>query len=86
MDISYSGKFIKQYRKLSNEVKKLFEEREEVFKIDNFDPKLKTHKLSGKFEGYLSFSINFKYRIVFEYTDEKKNIRFHTIGTHDIYE
>lgn len=54
MNVSYSGKFIKQFRKLSHEVKKLFEDKEDVFKADNFDPKLKTHKLNGRFEGYFS--------------------------------
>jgi mRNA-degrading endonuclease YafQ of YafQ-DinJ toxin-antitoxin module len=86
MEILYSAKFIKQYSKLSSEIKKDFEVKESFFKNDNFDTRLKTHKLHGRFEGFLSFSVNYKYRIVFEYINDKKYVRFHAIGNHDIYE
>ena len=86
MEIIYYSKFEKQFNKLSREIKKLTLEKEEIFKIDPFDPRLKTHKLHGKFDGYLAFSINYNYRIIFSYTENKKDVKFHSIGTHDIYE
>lgn len=85
MDISYSPKFIKQYSRLSDEVKDMAEEKENIFKLDNFDSRLKTHKLHGRLNGYYSFSVNFKYRITFSYYNETR-VRFDSIGTHDIYD
>ena len=85
MQITYSAKFEKQYRKLSNEIKNLAQEKIPIFVADRYDSRLKTHKLKGIFDGYFSFSLNNKYRIIFKIVDEE-NIRFHYVGTHDIYE
>lgn len=86
MEIFYHSKFIKQFKKLHSEIKAVALEKEFIFRSDPFDPRLKTHKLHGKLSGYFSFSINHKYRIIFGYTDDKKNVKFYFIGTHDIYE
>lgn len=86
MLILYTPKFRKEYSKLPDNIKDLFEEKESLFREDVFNVSLKTHKLHGKFDGYLSFSINYKYRIIFSYTENKKDVKFHSIGTHDIYE
>ncbi len=86
MEIFYHSKFQKQLKKLSEEIKELVIEKEAIFKIDPFDSRLKTHKLHGEFLGYLAFSINYKYRVIFSYTENNKDVKFHYIGTHDIYE
>ncbi|MAF20675.1 MAG: hypothetical protein CMI55_03270 [Parcubacteria group bacterium] len=89
MKILYSSKFIRGYKKLPDEAKKLAEKKEKVFRQNPFSPELKTHKLHGKFKGkiekYWSFSIGYKYRIVFRFTD-KNTVRFYLIGTHRIYQ
>jgi len=89
MRILYSSKFKKGYKKLPNKVKKIAEEKENIFRQNPFDPKLKTHKLHGKFRGrikkYWSFSIGYKYRIVFRFIN-KDIVRFYLIGTHHIYQ
>ena len=85
MQISYSARFEKQYRKLSAIVKLLAEEKEIIFRKDQFDVVLSTHKLHGKLKGFYAFSINNKYRIIFEF-ENTSNIKFHYVGTHDIYE
>jgi mRNA-degrading endonuclease YafQ of YafQ-DinJ toxin-antitoxin module len=66
-------------------VKLLAEEKETIFKKDPFDVALSTHKLHGKLRAFHSFSINNKYRIIFEFV-ESNNIKFHYVGTHDIYD
>lgn len=83
MNIYYSTKFAKEYKRLPKDVKLLAEEREKIFRKDPFDPKLKTHKLSGRFKEYYSFSIDYQYRIIFEFN--KKDVWFHSVGTHAIY-
>ena len=86
MLILYSPRFTKEYSKLPHELKTMFEEKESIFRSDPFDSRLETHKLRGKYVGYFAFSINYKYRVIFDYTDDRKDVRFHTVGTHDIYE
>lgn len=84
MKIYYSSKFLKEYKHLPIKIKLLAEKKETIFRKDPFNPKLKTHKLSGKLNEYYSFSIDFQYRIIFEFAKENI-IWFHSVGTHEIY-
>ncbi len=84
MKIYYSPKFAKEYKKLPLKVKLLAEKKERIFRKDKFDPQLKTHKLTGRLKNYYSFSIDYQYRIIFEFI-EKDVVWFHLIGTHEIY-
>lgn len=86
MEIIYSSKFAREYKKLPKEIKDLAEEQEIIFRKDPFDSKLKTHKLKGSLAGFLSFSIGYKYRIIFEFSKDKKIIYFHAVGDHDVYQ
>ncbi|MBP9763103.1 type II toxin-antitoxin system YafQ family toxin [Patescibacteria group bacterium] len=86
MEVIYSSKFARAYKKLPDEVKDIAEKQEALFRKDPFDPKLKTHKLNGKLEGLLSFSIGPKHRIIFEFSKDKKVVYFHTVGDHDVYQ
>ena len=85
MKILYSSKFVRSYKKLSNKIRDLAKEKERIFRKNPFDPRLKAHKLSGKFKNYWSFSIGYKYRIIFKFA-EKDIILFYKIGTHRIYQ
>ena len=84
MKIIYSTKFAREYKKLPLKVKKLAEKKEKIFRKDPFEPSLKTHKLTGKLKEYYSFSIDYQYRIIFEFV-EKDILWFHSVGTHEIY-
>lgn len=86
MEVIYSSKFAREYKKLPIKVKEIAEEHEILFRKDSFHPKLKTHKLRGKLSGFLSFSIGFKYRIIFEFSKDKKTAYFHSVGNHGIYQ
>ena len=86
MEIIYSSKFAREYKKLPSNIKNIAEEQESIFRKDPFDPKLKTHKLKGKLSGYLSFSIGYKCRIIFEFAKDKNTVYFHSVGNHDIYD
>ena len=77
--------FKRKYKKLTTSNKILQNEIEEklnYFVENSFDPRLKTHKLMGKFYGFWAFSINYQYRIVFEFLEDS-NIFLIDIGTHD---
>jgi proteic killer suppression protein len=84
MEISYSPKFARQYKKLSREIKDKAKEKEALFRINPFDNKLKTHKLNGEFKDYWSFSVDYEIRIIFRFLDAN-TVRFLFVGDHDIY-
>ena len=85
MEIIYSPKFRREYKKLPKNVKLAAEKKESVFRKNPFDPSLDTHKLHGRLREFWSFSVGFKQRIVFELGD-KDIIYFHSVGDHDIYQ
>jgi len=89
MKICYSSRFKREYKKLPEKIKCLARKNEKIFRKNPFESKLKTHKLQGKFrkkiEKYWSFSIGYKYRIIFRFMD-KNVVRFYLIGTHRIYQ
>jgi len=84
MKIYYSNKFSLEYKKLPLNVKKIAEKKELIFRKNPVDYRLKTHKLTGSLKGFLSFSINQKYRIIFEMINSNL-IWFHSVGDHSIY-
>lgn len=84
MEIFYSTKFKREYKKLPVHVKRLAEEKELFLRKNPFDKRLDTHKLHGRLQGYWAFWIDQKYRVIFEFA--KKNIVwFHAVGDHSIY-
>lgn len=84
MKILATSKFGREYRKLSDELKKAAEQAEKIFRLNPFDPRLDTHKLGGKLKEFWSFSISHKYRIIFEF-GEDQTVYFHSVGDHSIY-
>ncbi|MBM3260927.1 type II toxin-antitoxin system mRNA interferase toxin, RelE/StbE family [Candidatus Kaiserbacteria bacterium] len=86
MEIQYLSKFMRQYKKLPLSIKLLTEKRVQIFQADPFDQRLKTHKLSGSLDGFLAFSVNNEYRIIFDFGTTKEIVHFYEIGDHDIYD
>lgn len=84
MTIFYTSKFERAYKNLPDFLKNKAKQKEIIFRNNPFDKRLKTHKLSGKYGKYWSFSISGSHRIMFEFLD-KNEIVFINIGDHDIY-
>lgn len=84
MIIQYSTSFIKQLKRLTNEKQKLAIKREQIFRKNPFDIRLKTHKLSGNLRGYWAFSLTHSDRVIFRFIKKEEAI-FYKIGSHDIY-
>lgn len=84
MNIYYSSRFAKEYKKLPLKIKLLAEKKEKIFRKDPYSANLKTHKLTGKLKEYWAFSIDYHYRIIFEFKKEDV-VWFHSVGTHGIY-
>lgn len=85
MEIFYTVKFKREYKKLSSDIQTKAEKREVIFRKNPFSSKLKTHKLKGELDDFWSFSIDFSYRIIFELNNDKSVAIFHSVGNHDIY-
>jgi addiction module RelE/StbE family toxin len=83
-DIHYSKKFIKEIKKLSEEIIDLAIKKEEIFRINPLHPSLRLHELHGKFKGIWSISLTNNYRIIFERMPNG-DILFISVGKHDIY-
>ncbi len=83
-EILYKPLFVRQYKKfpedLQNDVKRTIES----LKMDPKNNFLKTHKLKGKLKKFWSCSVNYSYRIVFEYEKPDKIVCL-MVGNHDIY-
>ena len=84
MKIVYKPSFLRQYRKLIPSLKEEAKQKIELFRQDQSHPFLKTHKLKGSLKDFWSFSVNYKYRIIFNYEEEDK-IALIAIDNHDIY-
>lgn len=83
MRIFYHPRFKDSYRKLPLTIQKKAEEKETIFRKNPFDSRLKTHKLHGKLRKLWSFSVDGKYRILFEFVG--KEIILLDIDDHDLY-
>jgi mRNA-degrading endonuclease YafQ of YafQ-DinJ toxin-antitoxin module len=84
MQIIYAPGFIRAYNKLSADIKRKAEIKEDLFKKDPFHPKLKTHKLSGKLKDRWSFSVDNSFRIIFRFV-RRNLVYFLLIGDHEVY-
>jgi addiction module RelE/StbE family toxin len=81
MKIDYSKKFIKEFEKCPNHIKKSFKERLLILSDNEFNPILNNHSLLGKLKDYRSININADWRAIFE-KDKKGNFYFSAIGSH----
>lgn len=82
--IEFSTRYVRSLKKLSEEVKREAREKEIIFRQNPLDSRLKTHKLSGKFKGYWSYSVNYKNRVIFRFINDRE-VLFFNIGLHPIY-
>ena len=86
MELLYKASFIQELNSLEAGLQEEALEKIEAFKNPLNHKALRVHKLKGKLAMYYSFSVNYKYRIVFEWRGKgKKTAVLLAIGDHDIY-
>ena len=85
MKILYLPRFEREYKKLPVDIQRLAEAKEKIFRKNPFNRQLKTHKLHGELLEFWAFSVNYSYRVIFDFHDER-TVRFYSIGNHDVYE
>ncbi len=84
--VVYSGEFIRKYKKLEPALQEEVKRRITEFKSPRNHRILKVHKLKGIMKGRMSFAVNFRYRVVFTFSDDKKSAILLSVGGHSIYE
>ena len=82
--IGYTREFIRAYDKLPNALKEEVKGRIQSFKDKKNHQRLKVHKLHGKYKDFFGFSVDRKYRIMFEWISKNEAL-LHTVGDHAIY-
>lgn len=90
MKLAWSAKFIRAAKKLARRKPELFDDLESALKqleSDPYHPSLRTHKLSGDFDGCWACSVSYDFRIVFEFVRPPKGhemeIHLLNLGTRD---
>lgn len=84
INLRYRPEFIRLYNKLECSLQDEIKEKIVLFKDLENHRSLKVHKLHGRFRDCYSFSVNYKFRIVFEYLN-KTTASLMTVGDHDMY-
>jgi addiction module RelE/StbE family toxin len=77
--------FKRSFRKIIRnniDIKNKFTEKLELLKENPYHPFLKTHKLSGKLQNYMAFSIDYNFRVVFKFINNN-TVLLIDIGTHE---
>lgn len=82
LNIAYSKKFLKSLSRLPKSIQNKAIAKDEIFRINPFDFRLKTHKLHGKQKEEWAYSVDNFYRATFVFIKDKE-ILFLDIGTHD---
>ena len=87
MELVWDASFKRAYRKRIAPNKHLagrFEEAMALFVLDPFEPRLRTHKLTGKLHGYWAFSVEQDCRVLFLFIKgSKRKVLLIDIGSHD---
>jgi addiction module RelE/StbE family toxin len=76
-------KKLKKFIKRNPTLKSILKEKLQILQENPFDPRLKTHRLSGSLKDFYSFWLTYEYRIVIKIYPKEKVIEFYTIGTHE---
>jgi len=85
IEIVLNSAFRKSFKRKVRGNKKLeqrFKDRVIIFQNDPFDPRLRTHQLSGQLQNLWSFSVDYDCRVIFSFVEKNRAI-FLDIGTHE---
>ncbi|MDB5264538.1 MAG: Plasmid stabilization system [Parcubacteria group bacterium] len=86
MKVSYAPQFKRQFKKLPKALQEEVFQKIELFRNIKQHSLLKVHKLKGKLQGRLSFSVNYRFRIIFIWETQDQSAIFLSIGDHSVYD
>lgn len=85
IEFIWDSNFKRTYKKKiasDDRIKAKFKEAINLFSDNPFDPKLKTHKLSGMLKNCWAFSVDYNKRVVFKFLEDNKVLLI-DIGSHE---
>lgn len=82
--VAYKATFLRQFDNLDAPLQEEILEKIEKFKNPANHQQLKAHKLHGRLKDFYSFSVNYRFRIVFEYLSSNETVLL-AIGNHEVY-
>jgi mRNA-degrading endonuclease YafQ of YafQ-DinJ toxin-antitoxin module len=85
MEVFLTPHFKRESKRVVRSFRKEVESAVALFLHDPFDSRLHTHKLTGKLQGFWSFSVTYRLRILFEFEGKERAV-FHSIGDHNVYD
>lgn len=85
LKIVYTKAFLSQYKKLTPAMKNKSRKAIDKFEKNPKNPSLATHKLHGPLSHLYSFSVDRKFRIVFEMDKKNGAFIFLKVGDHSVY-
>lgn len=85
LQVHFKPAFVRQMNTLPKELQEEAFEKIELFKDRKNHGVLRVHKLHGRLAGMYSFSINFRFRIVFAYVSKTETV-LAAIGDHTVYQ
>ena len=83
--VFFSSTFKRAFKKRiagRKDLEEKFWRRVEIFTADPYDPRLRTHKLSGILSELWSFSLAYDLRVIFHFMPQNRAV-FENIGSHD---
>ena len=87
MTIYYTSRFRRSYKNLDRQLKSAVQKRVALFRLNPLDRRLRTHSLHGTLKDIWSFSVDARYRILFEFIDSRREqVIFLDIGNHSLYQ
>lgn len=84
MRIIFAPTFLRQLKRLPKALQEEAVEAIESFRDPDNHVRLKVHKLHGRFIKYYSFSVNYRFRIIFEHAPSDI-VHVLAIGDHDAF-
>lgn len=81
MEVVYSHRFKKQYKKFPTELRAKVIERIGIFMDDTMNPLLNNHALAGEYRACCSINVTGNVRIIYE-VQEDGTILLIAVGTH----
>jgi addiction module RelE/StbE family toxin len=86
MEIYFTPRFRREFKKLPALLQDEVNEKIALFQNEPDHPHLRAHKLHGRLKDFYAFSVNYRYRIIFEYGKTRQSIHLLMIGDHALYE
>ncbi len=86
MEISFAPNFLRTLRSLPLALREEVKEKIFLLQDQKNHHSLRVHKLKGRLGRCYAFSVNYKFRIIFQYVGKPPRAYLINIGDHDLYD